>query len=144
MGWRYPAPYDFYDPPEATDIDYYVRQFLDPDLMFHAVLDDHDRFVGFCSYGRDGQVKGGDYTLDALDIGVGMRPDLTGQGIGAAFFEAILHFADEHVKAGRKRVTVAKFNERALRLYRRFGFHEHDEFEEPRSGVSYKILVSES
>ncbi len=72
-----------------------------------------------------------------------MTPELTGQGFGHRFFDAVLRFADEHFGPDRVRVTVASFNDRALSLYRKFGFREQDEFEEPVSGVSYTILVSD-
>ena len=37
--WRYDEPYNFYNPPQQYEADHYVRQFLDPELMFHAVVD---------------------------------------------------------------------------------------------------------
>lgn len=141
LDWRYPAPYDFYDAPQVADAAEYVSQFLDPSLAFHAVLGNDGEFVGFCSFGRDGQVPGGDYATEALDIGLGMRPELTGRGLGKGFFESILRFAAGNFGAGRYRVTVANFNERALRLYHGFGFEKCAEFEDPGCCVAYSILM---
>jgi RimJ/RimL family protein N-acetyltransferase len=121
-----------------------VKQFLNPDLAFHAVLGEHDEFIGFCSYGIDGQVPGGNYTEDALDIGLGMKPELTGQGRGEDFFGAILKFAEKNMNPDTCRLTVAKFNERALTLYKNFGFRDYSEFEDLQSHVPYTILVRES
>jgi ribosomal protein S18 acetylase RimI-like enzyme len=39
------------------------------------------------------------------------------------------------------RLTVAKFNLRALKLYKKFGFELKDEFVEQSSAVNYCILV---
>ncbi|HKI74336.1 MAG TPA: GNAT family protein [Pseudomonadales bacterium] len=139
--WRYPPPYDFYDPPEEGDPEYYVSEFLNPTLRFHAVLDELGRFIGFCSFGLDGQVPGGNYARDALDIGVGMKPEFTGAGLGARFFEAILQHAAQDPGVQRFRVTVANFNKRAMTLYRKFDFRKCDEFEDARHGVPYTIMI---
>ena len=59
-----------------------------------------------------------------VEIGLGLRPDLTGRGLGLQFFlgrclvrEAT--FGDERVV-----LNVAAFNERAITVYRRAGFRE--------------------
>ncbi len=141
LGWRYPTPYDFYDPPADDQTERYVRAFLEPDLQFHAVLDGDNDFIGFCSFGLDGQVPGGDYSEDALDIGVGMKPELTGQGRGFDFFHAILSHAQDSMSPQRVRLTVASFNRRALRLYERFGFERYTEFADSQYKVPYIILT---
>ena len=144
LEWRYPTPYDFYNPPDDENGDEYVRLFLKPEFQFHAVLDDEENFVGFCSYGIDGQVPGGDYRQEALDIGVGMKPELTGQGRGPAFFRTVLDYATSNISPGRMRLTVAKFNERALRQYDHFGFIPDGEFSDSQYEVPYTILVKEA
>ncbi len=141
LSWRYAAPYDFYNPPSDADEASLVIEFLRDDLGFHAVMGLRGEFIGFCSFGLDGQVPGGDYREPALDIGLGMRPDLTGQGLGEQFFGAILDFAMSTRPADCYRLTVADFNERALRLYRKFGFEDSDAFFDSRTGAAYTILV---
>jgi ribosomal-protein-alanine N-acetyltransferase len=140
LSWKYPTPYDFYNPPVDDQGEHYVRQFLRPELQFHAVIDRLENMVGFCSYGLDGQVPGGDYQLDALDIGLGMKPEFTGQGLGSAFFDAILTYAVRTVNPDKVRLTVAKFNRRAEKLYENFGFELEDEFLD-MSKVPYRILI---
>ena len=71
-----------YDPPSDDRSAYYVQQFIQPELHFHAIMNLQQEFVGFCSFGADGQVPGGDYSLAALDIGLGMKPEYTGRGLG--------------------------------------------------------------
>ena len=139
LTWRYPEPYDFYNPPDDGRDEQYVNAFLDPRLKFHAVRDQARMLAGFCSYGLDGQVQGGDYRDDALDIGLGMRPELTGQGHGAAFFEAILQHGIAAFAPHRFRLTVADFNTRAMRLYEAFGLREQSRFEQ--HWVTYCILT---
>jgi [ribosomal protein S18]-alanine N-acetyltransferase len=141
LSWRYPAPYNFYDPPHDRSAEDYVREFVKPEYQFHAVLNIHDEFSGFCSYGMDGQVVGGNYQEEALDIGLGMKPELTGNGQGYHFFRSILHYAEENFEFGRLRLTVADFNQRAIRLYTNFGFIRHDEFTDSTQNIPYTILM---
>lgn len=141
LKWRYPSPYDFYDPPSNDLTEEYVQQFLRPELGFHAVIAVGGQFVGFCSYGIDGQVQGGQYHDAALDIGLGMKPELTGQGLGSTFLFAVLSFALEHLDPPAFRLTVANFNARAIRLYQQFGFKKASEFDNKQQGTRYSILI---
>ncbi|MFP6805899.1 MAG: GNAT family N-acetyltransferase [Pseudomonadales bacterium] len=143
LTWRYPAPYDFYNPPLRMPLDDYVREFTNPAYCFHAVLSPEQTFVGFCSYGIDGQVPGGDYEQEALDIGLGMKPELTGNGLGKAFFEAILNFSILRFEPDLVRLTVADFNQRAVRLYRGFGFESRESFVDAGSNIPYTVLIKE-
>ena len=143
LNWQYPEPYDFYDPPGVRQTEEYVREFLNPLFKFHAVMDAHGGLVGFCSFGIDGQVPGGDYSEEALDIGLGMRPELTGRGLGGTFFNSILTHAARTLNPVRYRLTVANFNRRAINLYHKFGFTLQSEFEDTRERIPYVILVRE-
>jgi ribosomal-protein-alanine N-acetyltransferase len=135
--WRYPVPYDFYDPPDSVD----PALFLDPDVQFHSLLDSNLAFIGFCSFGPDGQVSGGDYSVPALDIGLGMKPSLTGQGHGDAFFKVILNFAIKSYECDLIRLTVADFNQRAMILYKKVGFKERQNFINPNNAMPYTVLT---
>ncbi len=70
-----------------------------------------------------------------------MKPELTGQGLGASFFSAILAYAAGMPDVERFRLTVAEFNERALTLYEHFGFRNAGEFVDTRFDVPYRILL---
>jgi [ribosomal protein S18]-alanine N-acetyltransferase len=102
--WRYPPPYDFYD----GDVD----PPSNPERFFVA-LDREGELVGFCYF----EQKPPD-----LDYGLGLRPDLVGQGLGLDFFTAGLAFAHERYEPRRVYLHVAEFNERARRVYERAGF----------------------
>ncbi len=141
LTWRYPAPYDFYNPPENRPPDDYIREFTNPEYQFHAVLDDDQTLAGFCSFGIDGQVPGGCYDTQALDIGLGMNPVLTGNGLGRSFFASILDYSIASYHPTNVRLTVANFNHRAFRLYQNFGFTRQSGFHDPTSKVSYTVLT---
>ncbi|RIK40987.1 MAG: N-acetyltransferase [Chloroflexi bacterium] len=141
--WRYPEPYALYNLAGANEQED-LRYFLDPRNQFHSVVDEDGVLVGFCSFGEDAQVPGGDYTLDALDIGLGLRPDLTGQGFGASFLSAILHFAQEQFGVSRFRATVAVFNGRSRRMFERLGFRAVQTFvSRGEQAQTFTVLVGE-
>ena len=102
--WRYPPPYDFYDG-DAEPV-------LNPERFFRA-CDEAGELIGFYYF---------EPTPPDLDYGLGLRPDLTGRGLGLAFFRAGLAFARERYEPSRVFLHVAAFNERARRVYERAGF----------------------
>lgn len=133
--WRYEAPYDVYnmlgvDPDELRD----------PALGFHAVLAG-THLIGFRSFGPDGQVPGWAYDDSALDTGGGLRPDLTGQGLGRAVISAGLAFGRAQFAPTAFRVTVAHFNTRALRTVRSLGFEQVGTFNAARDATEFVVLV---
>lgn len=130
--WRYEPPYDVYnvidDPTNNEKMQEQIRYFLDPAVNCHVITDTSSDPLGFITFGADGQVPGGDYSADALDIGMGIRPDLTGQGQGHEFITAAINFAMKTYQPTMLRTTVATFNTRAQRLCLRAGFTIIDEF----------------
>jgi [ribosomal protein S18]-alanine N-acetyltransferase len=102
--WRYPPPYDFYD----GDVDP-VRN---PERFYEA-RDEAGELIGFYYF---------EPNPPDLDYGLGLRPDLTGRGLGLEFFQAGLAFARERYRPQRVYLHVAEFNERARLVYERAGF----------------------
>lgn len=113
---------------------------LQPELGYHAVMSG-DRLIGFRSFGSDGQVPGWDYDDSALDTGGGLRPELTGQGLGRSAIAAGLAFGREQFAPAAFRVTVASFNARALRTVKSLGFERIDSFRASRDGRKFEVLV---
>lgn len=140
LNWRYAAPYDYYDPPVPDNVDAIVRQFLDPENGFHGVRDQAHRFTGFCSYGADGQVPGWHYSEGPLDLGLGMKPDNTNQGRGRGFFEAIINYGSRVFEPPSLRLTVARFNRRAIKVYESAGFKVTAEFLEIPSTEPHLVM----
>jgi len=115
LGWHYETPYDVYDL-SGGDEDAVLEDLLPPEYAYHAILSPNGKLVAFCCFGADAQVPGGDYTAQALDIGLGVRPDLTGQGQGSTYVQAVLDFAKRTWSPPAYRVTIAEFNTRAQRV----------------------------
>lgn len=88
--------------------------------------------LGFFSYGSSCEVGSAEteglatpYLLrpdGSITIGLGLRPDATGQGRGLELVEAILALARERYHPSLFRLYVYSWNERALRVYKRAGF----------------------
>jgi RimJ/RimL family protein N-acetyltransferase len=133
--WRYPEPYDRYDLGDDADA------LVDPASCFVALLDADDELVGLRSFGPDGRVVGGAYDDTALDTGGGLRPDLTGRGLGRAAMELGLAHGRRRFDPTAFRVTVWAGNARALSVVRAVGFAEVSRFESTRTGEEYLVLV---
>jgi ribosomal-protein-alanine N-acetyltransferase len=143
MRWRYDPPYDVYNLfPEAERSG--VRYLLDPKNGFFSIRAGNGELIGFCSFGKDAQVPGGDYQAQALDIGLGMRPDRTGRGAGREYIGAVLEFAAGKFAPERFRVTIAAFNERAVKAWKQSRFAEAGEFFRKNDGEKFIILVKKS
>ena len=133
--WSYEPPYDVYDMVDADP-----DELLDPGAGFHAVLAG-EALIGFRSFGPDGQVPGWDYDGTALDTGGGLRPSLTGQGLGRAVISAGLDFGRSRFAPAAFRVTVASFNLRARHTVESLGFEHVGSFAAARDGRPFDVLV---
>ncbi len=143
LQWQYPPPYDIYNIP-AQDAQEVLAVFLDPAFAYHQICDETGELIGFCTFGEDARVRGGDYSQEALDIGMGVRPNLTGKGLGADFVQAVLGFARKTYTPSALRVTIAQFNKRAQRVWKKAGFVETQRFVPPNRRLSFLILTAKA
>lgn len=140
--WRYEPPYDSYNfPSDGAPISDIVKYYVDPATGAFAICEDSGKFVGFCSFGDDAKVGGGDYQAEALDIGMGIRPDMTGQKNGALYAAAAVDFAKKKFVPKTLRVSVAAFNQRAQKVWQKLGFVVTAEFKSTFDGQQYLVLV---
>jgi RimJ/RimL family protein N-acetyltransferase len=131
--WRYDPPYDFYGlAKEPEDLD----EILDPEKRkdyFSATSG--GELVGYFCFGAEARVPGGDYSAEAVDVGLGMRPDITGKGLGREFLESGLAFAETRFSPASFRLSVADFNARAITVYERAGFEKTGRFIQNTNGA---------
>lgn len=66
-----------------------------------------------------------------LDLGGGIRPDLVGQGLGAAGMAAVLTYARDRLSPAGFRTAIASFNRRSIVLCRWAGFRATTTFQGP-------------
>lgn len=127
--WRYDGPYSIYSmggDPDDPDED--PGELLDRRSPYYAVRGVEGHLVGFFGYGTAAEPwDHAEPTLYAnaarmLAVGLGMRPDLTGRGLGLAFVRAGLEFAVEQFAPASFHLYVYPWNLRARRVYERAGF----------------------
>ncbi|MBX3058120.1 MAG: GNAT family N-acetyltransferase [Anaerolineae bacterium] len=148
LTWQYEPPYDIYslgdgrtDPTALAEAADY---FLDPVYNFYSVVDaDSGEVTAVVSFGLDGQVSGGDYSQEALDIGMAVRPDLTGRGLGSQFAGSAIIFARHTFQPLRLRVTIADFNGRARRVWEKHGFRPGQSFVSSANNLAFTIFTRE-
>ena len=124
--WRYPAEYAFY----AADQDAGdLEELLDPARWGreYFAADRDGELAGFFVVKQRGEAR---------EIGLGLRPDLTGRGLGAAFLEAGLRFA----APGPFVLHVAAFNRRAIKVYERAGFAATERYEHFTNGALHPFV----
>ncbi|WP_093045718.1 GNAT family N-acetyltransferase [Thalassobacillus cyri] len=129
--WHYDGEYSFYDI-EADRED--LEEFLDPEQRGenYYVVTSGEELAGFFSY----------HPVDSqtVDIGLGMKPSLTGGGRGRKFVDAGLNFAIKSFNPIRITLSVAAFNERAIKVYEKAGFVRGEPYMQVTNGSSYEFL----
>lgn len=141
--WRYPDPYQLYNY-EPKDRSEAVANLLDPAHHYYAVFGDAADLIAFRCFGPDARVAGGDYSEDALDMGGGLRPDLTGRGLGRSVISEAMAFGRETFRPTRFRTTVASFNLRALHVCRSLGYRPVSEFTRQSDQRRFTILTQDT
>lgn len=110
--WRYPGPWAVYDALETPR----------PDEGYWAVCDDTDRLVGFCCLGDAARPVGLDPDRGALDVAIGVRPELTGRGLGPKVGQMAVAYARRVSDGRRLRCAVRDWNHAGLEAAREAGF----------------------
>ncbi|WP_186577995.1 GNAT family N-acetyltransferase [Aquibacillus kalidii] len=134
FNWHYDGEYSFYDmEADKEDLD----EFIDPEKrgdLKYAVIN-NDELIGFFSVNA--------VEDKTCDIGVGMRPDLTGRGKGLDFLKAGLEFVIKEYKPAKITLSVATFNQRAIKVYRKLGFNDINTFMQDTNGSTFEFLKME-
>ena len=127
--WNYEEVYDLYNMESNEES---IRELLNG--TYYSVISEDKELVGFFCFGQSAQVPAGNvygvYSDDNyLDIGLGMKPNLCGQGGGITFLNKGLEFAVKEFSKTKFRLTVAAFNERAIKVYENAGFKKERVFQ---------------
>jgi ribosomal-protein-alanine N-acetyltransferase len=129
-GWHYPGVYAFYDWEQDVDD---LGELLDPDewARRYFAADRGGELAGFFVFTlRDG----------IAEVGLGLRPDLTGRGLGAGFLADGLRFAADALGADGYTLAVAAFNARAITVYERAGFAEAERYRHRTNGGVHEFV----
>jgi [ribosomal protein S18]-alanine N-acetyltransferase len=129
--WHYEQPYTFYDfdqDPEDLEGLLNLQNWQD---FYYSVLDEQGTLVGLFLFRNE---------EDTVEIGIGLRPDLTGKGVSFDFGSAGLAFAKQQFSPTFIRFAVATFNHRAIRLYKKVGFQPGRFYMQKTNGCEYEFL----
>lgn len=128
LNWVYDSPYDFYN---NTVNEESIEELVNEG--YRAVVDHAGSLIGFYCTGASAQVPAGReigvYSETAIDIGIGLAPEITGKGNGFLYFSFVLKDLESSRQNQPLRLTVASFNIRAIKLYEKIGFRREAEFQ---------------
>lgn len=144
LSWQYEPPYAMYSMTTIDDADMpdEVAYLLDADNHFYAIYDSGE-MIGHCVFHAEARVSGDSYAEDALDVGIGMRPDMTGQGRGRDITRQVLNFAREQYAPSMYRATIIAWNKRAQAVCLQNGFRQSRRFASD-DGRQWVVLLKEA
>ncbi|WP_241654828.1 GNAT family N-acetyltransferase [Sporolactobacillus shoreae] len=134
FNWHYEGDYSFYDM-EADEED--LNEFLNPEMRVNstfAVTNDNE-LIAFLSVDKIDDA--------AFEVGLGMEPILTGRGLGKEFLMAAMDFVKSKYEPKKITLSVATFNQRAIKVYRKVGFKDVDTFMQDTNGSTFEFLKME-
>ena len=127
--WTYKDPYSMYNMDGSDEC---IKEFLSG--YYFSVSNKEKKLIGYYCFGKFAQVPIGNQfgaydSKEFTDVGLGIKPSLCGKGMGMDFFRKGLEFARNELSIEKFRLTVADFNERAIKVYEKLGFKKVDYFE---------------
>jgi len=129
--WKYKDDYSFYDI-SADQED--LQEFLDEkhrDNSFFVVYR-NNVMIGYFVF--DTKETG------TVNIGLGMRPELTGKGEGRRFLQSGMKFAQTKYSPVKFTLSVAAFNVRAIKVYEHAGFEKVNTYIQETNGGKYEFI----
>lgn len=133
--WHYEEPYSFYDALEDME-DY--QELISPELRnnnyFEAKID--QELVGFFSIFKEKEE-------DQIEIGLGLRPDLCGKGLGKALLNQVEEYVISIYHPSKFILSVAAFNNRAIKVYQSCGYRIVGEENRETNNTIYRFIQME-
>lgn len=130
--WKYEGEYAFYDNDRTDTKQQWVLN-IHQEKNTYSIYNEQNELVANCCFSYDED--------EGWLFGVQMRPELTGQGMGADMVTAIINYGKEQYKYHKLNLLVAKFNKRAIHLYEKLGFEVVEEFVWNVNGGEYDFVA---
>ena len=141
LKWKYEHPYEIYNySPVHFERD--LAYHLDPANNLYCIFHKGE-LIGYCSYGRDARVPGGDYSEEALDIGMMIKPELTGQGQGSKYANAVTQNGIAKYNPKKLRVTILDTNQRAMKVWQKNGFRRVQSFARENDQLGFVVFTKD-
>ena len=134
--WHYPAPYNVYDCPDWKTVHLQNWAMINAELRqkeFYAVYA-QEEFVGFFRLRQQ---------EESILIGLGLRPDCCGQGMGKQLLALVLNTAQTRFPSISLQMEVRSFNQRAIRCYEQAGFRVVQKYRRKTAAGMTKFLRME-
>lgn len=132
--WKYEPPYDFYD--MTADVEDY-EELIDMKSRadhYYSVLENQKLIGFFCVFPVESK------TIE-IELGLGLKPELTGKGLGRKFMTLTLVYIEQALGCRKVWLSVADFNQRAVKLYQQVGFEYVNEKTQDSNGGKYNFIV---
>lgn len=139
--WKYSDEYAIYSFNQSEEV---ISDILNND--YYAIYDDNE-LIGYYCTGLEAHVP---HTVSDeiyadntyIDMGLGMKPSLTGNGYGREFVGFVINCIEQSCETDKMRLTVAVFNKRAIKVYKTFGFTEIKRFTRDKDNMEFMIMVN--
>lgn len=119
--WKYTGIYSFYDmTADEEDLEDFLKE-ENWNEHYFAVLNEERKLIGFYSFNFEDEI---------MWLGFGLKPELTGLGVGDEFVISGINFGVEKFNYRKNYVmlAVALFNRRAIKLYENIGFQPVEKY----------------
>ncbi len=146
--WTYDGAYSIYDYANETE---HMLDVTGWGKGLFAVLNQDGELIGELSIEffdeNDEYIEYNDFDAETLHgkelwIGFGLKPELTGQGLGSGFVSACVEFAVKQYQYEGEyvRLGVADFNKRAIIVYERAGFQVFAHIEGEIAAKKFQVM----
>ncbi|WP_438444899.1 GNAT family N-acetyltransferase [Gorillibacterium sp. sgz5001074] len=137
--WVYEPPYDIYQWNSWAQMEEDAEEFADSQIretQYICIMNEDDFLIGYAQLFP---------LVGVTRLGLGMRPELCGQGLGAAFIRTIVEEARRRRPEDEIDLEVLEWNERARRAYAKAGFVVTDRYERPtpKGPMEFLCMVHE-
>ncbi len=133
--WKYPAPYNFYDmTADQEDYDEILNKEQRKNTYF-SVKNNNELVGFFCVFPKDYSSK------NHIEMGIGMKPKLTGAGFGKSFVQLVVDYLNKHYFRPTIWLSVADFNQRAMKVYEQVGFRYIQKVQQEANGGEYTFVI---
>lgn len=131
--WRYDGIYAFYDMDQDRED---LGELLDPanwENRYFAALNENRELAGYFIY---------EFPDGIMRIGLGLKPQLTGKGLGKEFVLQGIGFGVKHFSYKNDSIDllVAAFNKRAIKVYEKIGFTRIKNFIQETNEGQYEFI----
>ncbi len=137
--WEYQSPYDIYNMDGKKEA---IEKILSNDYYIYSY---EDILIGYFCFGEAAIVPNNNKEIyedeDYLDVGIGLNPQFCNSGRGYNFFSKAIKVGRELFEQKKFRLTVAQFNKRAIKVYKKYGFRENNSFEVKQSDKIVEFIT---